>query len=160
MYSLIYFLTMIYICWVYDLIIIISVSLFVIYAFCKRTKEIPFFLLMFGLSQLTRGLFIGLTPFGSPKENGIGIFKSTAFRLGVYPSGHTGSVFLAFLLAKGRWKILFFILTILIIITLLLARGHYSVDVFSALLFNYAIYCFTYKYFHKWLETSNNNTYS
>jgi len=96
MYSLIYFLTMIYICWVYDLIIIISVSLFVIYAFCKRTKEIPFFLLMFGLSQLTRGLFIGLTPFGSPKENGIGIFKSTAFRLGVYPSGHTGSVFLSF----------------------------------------------------------------
>ena len=79
----------------------------------------------------------------------IGLFVGSAFRSGVYPSGHTGSTFLAFLLTKGKYKIIFLILSIATMITLLLGRGHYSVDIFSAIIFNYAIYCFGRKYFKK-----------
>ncbi|OGJ19019.1 hypothetical protein A3K73_06575 [Candidatus Pacearchaeota archaeon RBG_13_36_9] len=127
--------------WLYDLLSLLSLISFIVYAYKKDFEKAPFFLMLFGISQLVRGIFIGLTPFGSPKLDS-GLFKGSMFREGIYPSGHTGFSFLAFLLSEGKMKVLFLILTILIVATLLIARGHYSIDIFSAIIFNYAIYEF------------------
>ncbi len=140
------------IAWLYDLCIIIPIVIFLIYAYTKEYNNIPYFFILFGLSQLVRGVFIVLTPFGSPNNGLIGLFKGSAFRQGVYPSGHTQSVFLAFLLAKGWWKKILFLFFLLVVITLLLGRGHYSIDIFSAIIFNYAIYCVGEKHIKKWLR--------
>ncbi len=132
--------------WLFDLLSLSTVILFIIYAYKKDFERAPFFLMLFGISQLVRGVFIGLTPLGSPKLD-TGLFKGSMFREGLYPSGHTGFSFLAFLLSKGKMKIVFLTLTILIMITLLVARGHYCIDIFSAIIFNYAIYEFGNRYF-------------
>jgi len=132
---------------VYDALSILSMCSFILYSyFWRGKKDLSFIILLFGISQIMRGVFIGLTPFGSPKINEVGLFNGTAFKRGVFPSGHTGSSFLAFLLSKGFMKIVFLVISISIMVTLLLARGHYTIDIFSAIIFNYAIYIFGNKY--------------
>lgn len=138
--------------WLFDLLSLISLGLFSIYLYKNNFKNFNFILLVFGLSQIMRGLFIGLTPFGSPKICQIGLFNGSAFRSGVFYSGHTANSFLCFLLSKGIWKYIFLILTFLIGITLLLGRGHYSIDIFSAFFFCYAIYSFSLKYFKNFID--------
>jgi hypothetical protein len=70
------------------------------------------------------------------------------FELGVYPSGHTGNVFLMFLLVKDRsYKWLIFICLVIVVTALFLARGHYSIDILSGLFFSYAIREFGEKHF-------------
>ena len=128
--------------WLFDLFSIISLTLFSFYCLRLDERKIPLIILVFGLSQILRGSFIILTPFGIPKIDIVGLFKGTMFRSGVYPSGHTGTAFLCYLFSDGKWKKIFLILTIFIMATLLLGRGHYSIDIFSALFFNYAIYCY------------------
>ena len=137
--------------WLYDLIPLIAILFFIYYAYKYDFERVPFFALLFGLSQLVRGFFIVLTPFGSPNAGAIGLWNTTAFKSGIYPSGHTGATFLAFLLSQGRFKVTFLIFSMLVMVTLLLGRGHYSIDIFSAVLFNYAIYCFGTKYFSKFV---------
>jgi membrane-associated phospholipid phosphatase len=129
------------IAWMYDIFMIIPLVLFIIYAFHKKMDYIPYFMILFGVIQLIRAVFIVLTPMGNP-SNHVGLFVSTSFRYGLFPSGHTGSAFLAFLLSQGwyRWSI--FICVIGLIISLLLAKGHYSIDIFAALIFAYAVYMF------------------
>jgi hypothetical protein len=134
--------------WIYDFISIASVLLIIYYVYKKDYKKAPFVLLIYGLSSITRGFFIPLTPFGSPNGQAIGLFSGVTHIAGVYPSGHTGNAFLGFLLSKGIYRKIFLILTILTIFFLLIARGHYSIDIFSAILFNYAIYCFGKTYFN------------
>lgn len=137
------------IAWLYDLLAIFPIVLFAIYAYKKDFNKIPYFFLIFAISQFIRGIFIIMTPFGSPNNNLPGIFEGSAFRNGVYPSGHTGTSFLAFLLSKGIWKKIFLMLSISIMVTLLLGRGHYSIDIFSAIIFSYAISCFGKRYLEK-----------
>ena len=55
----------------------------------------------------------------------------------------SAGVFLLMLLVKDRWykRIIFFCLSV-VIITLFLAHGHYSIDILSGLFFAYAIRSF------------------
>lgn len=135
--------------WLYDLLAIFPILILIIYVYKKEPKKIPYFLILFAISQLIRGFFIILTPFGSPNSGLVGLFPGSAFRAGVYPSGHTGTSFLAFLLTKGIWEKILLALSIAIMITLILGRGHYSLDIFSAVIFAYAIYSFGEKYLKK-----------
>jgi membrane-associated phospholipid phosphatase len=97
-----------------------------------------------------RGVFIVLTPFGNPPMfNGSDpLFHGFSnFELGVYPSGHTGNVFLMFLLVKDKsYKWLIFICLFIVVTSLFLARGHYSIDILSGLFFSYAIRAFGEKH--------------
>ncbi len=135
--------------WLYDLFAIASVTIIIIFTYHKEQKKIPYFLLMFGLLQITRGVFIALTPFGSPNGGEIGLFNGSAFREGVYPSGHTANAFLTFILTEGVYKKIAIFVLLGTIVTLLLGRGHYSIDIFSAIFFTYAIFMFCEKYFKK-----------
>jgi len=134
--------------YIYNLFSILAILLFVIYIIKKeKYKELPFYLCLFGIIYILRGIFILLTPFGNPVEAYNPIMDSfSKLRVGVYPSGHTGLSFLAFLLSDGKFKIFIGISCLMVIVLLLLAKGHYSIDIFSALIFSYAVYCFGCKY--------------
>jgi len=138
------------IAFVYDIFNVLAMSIFFIYAYLKDYKKIPYFIFMIGLIIIARAIFMILTPFASPDigygYNGF-LNRSIDFKMGVYPSGHVGVGFLVFLFSKGKIKPYLLILTIGMIITLLLARGHYTIDLFSSVIFAYAFYCFGEKYF-------------
>jgi|WetSurMetagenome_2_1015567.scaffolds.fasta_scaffold229146_2 membrane-associated phospholipid phosphatase len=136
---------------IYDIFCLIPIVLVLIYFVHKKDYDrIPMFLLMSGTFYIVRSVFIVLTPFGNPPMfNGSdSLFHGFSyFELGVYPSGHTGNVFLMFLLVKDRtYKWLILACLIIVIISLFLARGHYSIDILSGLFFSYAIRSFGEKH--------------
>lgn len=129
--------------------IVLLISWIIIY---KKYKKVPFIIFLFGVSYLIRSFFIVLTPLGHPRGTPTnGIFHAfSKYETGVYPSGHTGSSFLCILFTKGIFKVLSIVTFLLTIVFLLIARGHYSIDVFSAILFNYASYSFFKEFLDDW----------
>jgi hypothetical protein len=128
----------------FDAAAIMTIFIFCAYAIKGNTDKIPYFLLVFGILQVIRALFIVLTPLRNPD---LGVYNGflqaeEAFRRGLFPSGHTGSSFLAFLLARGVWKVALLTSSMCVIVFLFLAHGHYSIDIFAALIFAYAVYRF------------------
>jgi hypothetical protein len=70
------------------------------------------------------------------------------YELGVYPSGHVGNSFLLLLLVKDRkYRRIMWIWLAVIIISLFLAHGHYSIDILSGIFFAYAIRAYGEKHF-------------
>jgi hypothetical protein len=128
----------------------ILVGIYVIHR--KAYNKLPFILLMSGLIEIVRGIFIVLTPIGNPPMFGgsDGLFNGfSKYELGVYPSGHVGSVFLFLLMVKDKtYKWLIFICLLIVIVTLFLAHAHYSIDILSGLFFAYAINSIGEKYFY------------
>lgn len=129
---------------IYDITALIPIILIIVYIFHKKEyKRLPFILLMVGLFYIVRGIFIVLTPFGNPPMfNGSDPpFHGFAnYELGVYPSGHAGNVFLLYLLVRDRvYKLFILICLFIVIITLFLSHGHYSIDILSGIFFSYAI---------------------
>lgn len=129
---------------IYDIFCIFPVIFLLVYIVHRRDYDrIPFFLLMVGVFYAVRGIFIVLTPFGNPPmfEGSESIFKGfSKYELGVYPSGHAGNIFMLYLLVRDSiYKKLILSCLLVVIITLFLARGHYSIDILSGLFFAYAI---------------------
>lgn len=145
---------------IYDIFYLTGIVVVLIYWVHKKDYErIPLFLILCGILFLVRGVFIVLTPFGNPPMfRGSNMFKAfEGIEVGVYPSGHTGSLFLLFLMVKDKWykQIILFCLCI-VIISLCLSRGHYSIDIFSGIIFAYAIYAFGEKHL-KMFDLGNRN---
>jgi membrane-associated phospholipid phosphatase len=135
----------------YDLFCLVIFAVVIIYIVHKKDyTRLPYILLLCGIFFIIRGVFIVLTPFGNPPEfNGSDpLFNGfSKFELGVYPSGHVGNSFLLLLLVNDKVYrcILAFCLAV-IIISLFLAHGHYSIDILSGFFFAYAIKSFGDKY--------------
>ena len=146
--------------WAYDLFTVIAFFVFIIYIVDKRKyNNIPFFMFIFGLFYMLRGIFVILTPFGNPAnfQGTAGLFKGFAvYELGVYPSGHLGASFLYFLFSRGVHRVIIGVLSFLVIMSLFVSRGHYSIDILSAVLFSYALYSFGSKYFLNFKLKSDN----
>lgn len=129
---------------IYDIFCLFPVAFLLLYiVHRKEYNRIPFFLLMIGIFYIVRGIFIVLTPFGNPPmfEGSESIFKGfSRYELGVYPSGHAGNIFMMYLLVRDSiYRKLILFCLVVVIITLFLARGHYSIDILSGLFFSYAI---------------------
>jgi hypothetical protein len=136
---------------IYDVFCLVPIFLvFVYFVHKKDYNRIPLFLVLCGIFYIVRGVFIVLTPFGNPPMfNGSDpLFHGFSnYELGVYPSGHAGNVFLMFLLVKDKnYKWLIFICLLIVITSLFLARGHYSIDILSGIFFSYAISAFGEKH--------------
>jgi membrane-associated phospholipid phosphatase len=137
---------------IYDIFCLFPVLFVLIYIVHKKDyNRIPVFFLLVGIFYIVRGIFIVLTPFGNPPMfNGTdSIFKGfSKYELGVYPSGHTGNIFMMFLLVKDSvYKKLILLCLVVVILALFLARGHYSIDILSGLFFSYAIKAYGDKHF-------------
>ena len=136
---------------IYDIFCLVPLVLVLVYFVHKKDYDrIPLFMVMSGIFYIVRAIFIVLTPFGNPPMfNGSDpLFHGFSnFELGVYPSGHTGNVFLMYLLVKDKgYKSLILLCLAIVIIALFLARGHYSIDILSGLFFSYAIRAFGEKH--------------
>lgn len=136
---------------VYDIFCLFPVAFLLIYIVQRNDYDrIPFMLLMIGIFYMVRGIFIILTPFGNPPmfEGSESIFRGfSKYELGVYPSGHAGNIFMMYLLVRDKiYRNLILFCLLIIIITLFLSRGHYSIDILSGLFFSYAIRAFGEKH--------------
>lgn len=137
------------IAWLYDLLAIFMYFILAIYAFKNKVEDIPYFILLLGIFHFIRSIFIILTPLGVPNGGGQGLLKDpTAFQ-GEYPSGHAADAFSIFLFTKGAFKKIALGVVILMTILLLFGKGHYSIDIFSAMIFSYAIYALGEKFIKK-----------
>jgi PAP2 superfamily. len=128
----------------YDLFCIVIFATVAIYIIHRKDyNRIPYILLLCGLFFIIRGIFVVLTPFGNPPEfNGSdALFNGfSRYELGVYPSGHVGNSFLLLLLVNdSKYRRIMWIWLAIIIISLFLAHGHYSIDILSGIFFAYAI---------------------
>jgi membrane-associated phospholipid phosphatase len=142
----------------YDSFGLLSIILLTVYVIHEKAyNQIPFILLVCGFFLIVRGVFIVLTPFGNPPMfNGSDtIFNGfSKYELGVYPSGHVGNIVTFLLLVKNKtYKWLLFICLVIVIISLFLSHGHYSIDILSGLFFSYAIWSFGNKYFSQFYLT-------
>nr|WP_319401290.1 hypothetical protein [uncultured Carboxylicivirga sp.] len=142
--------------YLYDIFSLVSVFVFGIYVIHKREyKKVPYFLLLCGIFHMVRGVFIVLTPFGNPPmfDGTQGMFNGfSKYELGVYPSGHTGIAYMYFILAKDKYYRAVLLFSVLMIIaSLFLSRGHYSIDILSGIFFAFAIKAYADKYIFNWI---------
>ena len=111
-----------------------------------RPRQIPYFLKVTGLFILVRAFFIILTHMGPPPDHGMleGPSFMYAFFQGAdfFFSGHTGYPFLLALLywKNIRARLLFLACSVTMAVCVLLARLHYSIDVFAAYFIVYGIF--------------------
>lgn len=136
---------------IYDFFSLFAVIIFTVYIIHKREhNRVPYFLILWGIFYIVRGVFIVLTPFGNPPEfNGSDpLFNGfSKYELGVYPSGHFGNGFLLFLLVNDKvYKWIFAFCLVVITVTLFISHSHYSIDILSGFFFVYAIKSFGDKY--------------
>jgi hypothetical protein len=143
----------------YDLAALITLVIFVVYVIHrKKFAELPFYMSLFGLFHILRAVFIIMTPFANPAVQHNQILNGfSLFNAGVYPSGHTGWAFLTVFFAEGKYRTILLIMSIAIVVFLLLARGHYSIDIFSGIIFAYAVYMFGEQYLKKKLLVTGVN---
>jgi len=133
--------------YLYDIFSIFSVLVLIVFVIHKRMyNRVPYYLLLIGIFQIVRGFFIVLTPLGNPMgfDGTQGPFNGfTDIELGVYPSGHTGAAYLYFLFVETNpYRYLLFISVLIIIFAHFLSRGHYTIDIITAIIFAYAIKCY------------------
>ena len=132
--------------WIYDSAALFALFVFMFFVLSKnQIKKVPYYLLLVGLFNMLRAIFIILTPYGAPSGfyGTSGLFHGfSLYELGFYPSGHAGGLFLYALLSFGLYRWIILSLDVIAILTLMLSRGHYSIDILSGLIFAYAIYCF------------------
>jgi membrane-associated phospholipid phosphatase len=137
-----------------DILSVIGPIIFVIFIFMKKTtKKIPYYATTIGIFYLVRSFFIYITPLANPfplERWGLGIFPVG----GMFPSGHTGVLFLMFLLMKEEsnnkyWAFILLLLALLEGTFMIFSRGHYSLDIFGAIFVAYAIHAFSKKNLQK-----------
>lgn len=136
---------------IYDLFCLVVFTVVAVYLIHRnRFGRLPYILFLCGIFFIVRGIFIVLTPFGNPPQfNGSDpLFNGfSKFELGVYPSGHVGNSFLLLLLVNDRiYRYILGICLAIIVLSLFLAHGHYSIDILSGFFFAYAIKSFGDKY--------------
>ncbi len=126
---------------------LLAYVVFVWYVVRHDRLHAPRYLVGLGLLYGLRGLLLPLTPMGNPLGEGVQSgFLTTLGINGYFPSGHIGSSFLFFLFIHQKTapllKVLSGLIVLVIAVSLLLARGHYSIDIAGGLLLAYGIEAF------------------
>ena len=107
-------------------------------------KRLPYAMKVYGIFIVFRSIFISLTTLGAPAVRLDlvpvieAIFGGIYFTQDLFPSGHTGSAFVGYLIVRKKWmKKIMLIATVLMGTSVLLLRVHYSIDVLGALFVAY-----------------------
>ncbi|MFA5020264.1 MAG: hypothetical protein WC533_04150 [Candidatus Pacearchaeota archaeon] len=135
--------------WVSEIFIILTVIFTFLWALKKDKDYIPYLISLWALFQIIRAGMIVLTPLGFPNHYSglIPTGEESVFAFGAFPSGHLAYPILAYLITKMRIFILF---SILVILALLISRGHYSIDLIGTFLLSYPLYILAEKYIKKY----------
>jgi len=129
-----------------DPILLVSVAIMLYQALRLDRRRLPYYFFIVSVLYYARCVLMILTPLGRPTGNldSYGILRFTGMlQHGMFPSGHQMLVTLAWLLIDGvrlpRLKRLSGVLAILEGLTLLLSRGHYSIDIVGGVLVSWFI---------------------
>jgi hypothetical protein len=133
--------------WLTFALIYFSIILFLLNVI-KNPDQILIALQTYALMVIFRVIAMYLTPFNAPEklllldDPFVQIFgKGEVLTKDLFFSGHTGTLFLLFLLSENiKLKFIFLISTILVGTAVLLQHVHYSVDVFIAPFVAYGAY--------------------
>ena len=133
--------------WLTFALIYLSLIIFVVTTFSKPSKLLISFQ-AYGLMLIFRTIAMYLTPFEAPAaiilldDPFVQFFaKGDILTKDLFFSGHTGTLFLLFLLADNKsLKTIFLILTLMVGTAVLLQHVHYSIDVFVAPFIAYGSY--------------------
>jgi len=133
--------------WLTFALIYLSLIIFVVTTFNKPDKLLIAFQ-AYGLMLIFRTIAMYLTPFEAPEtiilldDPFVQFFaKGDILTKDLFFSGHTGTLFLVFLLAENKTlKTIFLILTLMVGSAVLLQHVHYSIDVFVAPFVAYGAY--------------------
>jgi membrane-associated phospholipid phosphatase len=114
------------------------------YFIVYEPRRLPYAMKVYGIFIIFRSIFISLTTLGAPAVRLDlvpvieAIFGGIYFTQDLFPSGHTGSAFVGYLVARKKWmkKIMLFC-TVMMGMSVLLLRVHYSIDVLGALFVAY-----------------------
>lgn len=134
-------------------------------------RRAAYILWSYALLTATRAFFIVLTPMHRPSGgfsvDGDALFRALGhtmtFEHDLFFSSHTAMPFLAFLLVRGKWiRLSFLLLSILLAAAVLLGRFHYSIDVFGAYFITFAVHKAEVRWFqpaynawkNRWLAAS------
>jgi membrane-associated phospholipid phosphatase len=119
-----------------DPIMAAAIVLILWYAITRGRDHLPYYFFSVGIVYFGRGLLMALTPLGRPTGNleSYGIFRVVQLKQhGMFPSGHVTLAAAIYFLIDGKrhpgFKRAAGLLALAEIVTLLLSRGHYSIDV-------------------------------
>lgn len=133
-----------------DLANIFSLIVLAIYIFKGRTYQIPLIITTFALMEIFRSILTVATPVGDVFGNNIYYGLTQIRQYGNFPSGHFASSFLCYyFIDRGQAAILSRLALIGIWvegISLILSRGHYSIDLFGGFCIAYFALHITKKY--------------
>jgi membrane-associated phospholipid phosphatase len=104
---------------------------------------LPYYLVTIATGYLLRAFLVLLNPIGGYFGNMDHYGLSNIIQHGMFPSGHTMLVFIAYFLSSGitnkSWRSFFLINALVEIIALVLSRGHYGVDIVGGILVAYLV---------------------
>ena len=127
-----------------DPIMAAAIVLILYYAFARGRRHLPYFFFSVGAAYLARGVLMGLTPLGRPTGNldSYGIFRVISLKQhGMFPSGHVTLAAAMYFLIDGKshpgCKTAMGLLGLAEIVTLILSRGHYSIDIAGGIMVGY-----------------------
>ncbi|OIP97443.1 hypothetical protein AUK40_03245 [Candidatus Wirthbacteria bacterium CG2_30_54_11] len=136
--------------------VLVSWAGFAVFALVSVRSRIPLFLFGLGLHYLLRAGLVLLTPLMSPLGTDGPWGLSPGIIPGMFPSGHVGSVFLCYLFVSWqgdkRLRAFFLLLVGVEIVSMLLARGHYSIDIAGGMLLSYSMVSFLRERDFSWLK--------
>lgn len=135
---------------------VFSVILLAYYTLPRRVHLLPGILWSFAVAEIMRALLILATPLGSPlgpnMQYGITNFLPIE-QYGEFPSGHTMLVVLCYLLVHKNdaptIKTFLGISIFVEIISLILSRGHYTIDIAGGFFIAYVAHNEVKKYLHR-----------
>jgi hypothetical protein len=145
--------------YIYGLMVAVAALFF--YFLIWRPQLFPFYLKVFAFVYITRSCFITLTHFGPPQGF---LLPQVAMDINGWPfsdllhtndlffSGHVAYPFMAALLVRKENRILYYVflaVSVLMAVTVLMMRVHYSIDVFAAYFIVFGVYSATMHLFGK-----------
>lgn len=129
--------------YIVDAIVVLSSLIVAWYGLRVKPVEFSFIVSVFAVAELLRGVLMILTPIG-PSFPSMQYGLTTYPQYGQFPSGHTVIVMVAYLVVDGstapRIKNLLLGLALLEILSLILSRGHYSIDIVGGFFVAYLTY--------------------
>lgn len=126
--------------WLTLLALVVGVGAFLWVLVRRDARRLPEVAAAVAWMYLLRALLMVLTPLGPAQ--GVGPFIFEPRQYGMFPSGHVAVITLLALLTPAdhpRLRRLLWLMVGLMITGLLLARGHYSIDIVGALLLSYFV---------------------
>lgn len=136
----------IYIEYFADGLIFITLGTFLFFYAKKHLNKFPFFVSTVSIMYILHSFIKILTPMMRPTGSDLpshGLFRTYLQQPGMFPSGHIGLIATLYFLIDGKenrsFKTLFLAFLILETITMVISRGHYSIDAVGGILLAYFV---------------------